>query len=132
MVNRNAPYTVGYAKPPLKTRFAKGRSGNPRGRPRGRDGIKEVIAKALQAKVTVTEGGRRVQRSKLAIALTQIANKAASGDHRAIRLILDLLPYLENADTTVQSKPDLAADREQGRKLIERLLSSKKDRHNAE
>jgi hypothetical protein len=28
-------YEVGYAKPPLETRFKKGQSGNPRGRPRG-------------------------------------------------------------------------------------------------
>ena len=28
-------YEVGYAKPPLATRFAPGRSGNPKGRPRG-------------------------------------------------------------------------------------------------
>ena len=29
------PYTVGYGKPPKHTRFPKGRSGNPKGRPKG-------------------------------------------------------------------------------------------------
>ena len=28
-------YKVGYKKPPLHTRFQKGQSGNPRGRPKG-------------------------------------------------------------------------------------------------
>jgi hypothetical protein len=33
--NPPRPYTVGYGKPPVHTRFQKGVSGNPRGRPRG-------------------------------------------------------------------------------------------------
>jgi hypothetical protein len=32
---RPGDYEVGYAKPPVKTRFAPGQSGNPRGRPKG-------------------------------------------------------------------------------------------------
>lgn len=34
--SRSSDYDVGYRKPPSKTRFQKGRSGNPRGRPGGR------------------------------------------------------------------------------------------------
>ena len=34
MIEDDKPYEVGYGKPPRHTRFVKGRSGNPRGRPR--------------------------------------------------------------------------------------------------
>ncbi len=33
--DNEADYEVGYGKPPRHTRFKKGRSGNPRGRPNG-------------------------------------------------------------------------------------------------
>jgi Family of unknown function (DUF5681) len=32
---RGGGYQVGYGKPPVHSRFRKGQSGNPRGRPRG-------------------------------------------------------------------------------------------------
>ena len=34
--DKKSDYEVGYGKPPRETRFVKGRSGNPRGRPRAR------------------------------------------------------------------------------------------------
>jgi hypothetical protein len=43
----NADYEVGYGKPPRRTRFRKGRSGNPGGRPRG---VTAGRAKALALK----------------------------------------------------------------------------------
>ena len=67
-------YTVGRGKPPVHTRFKPGQSGNPRGRPRGAVDAKQALQAALGERVTITENGRRVRRSKLEIALTQLAN----------------------------------------------------------
>jgi len=52
-------YKVGYKKPPLHTRFRKGQSGNPRGRPRGSKNFSTLLADALNEPVVVTEDGRR-------------------------------------------------------------------------
>ena len=42
-------YEVGYGKPPLHTRFQKGKSGNPKGRPRGKKNMSTLLSTALNA-----------------------------------------------------------------------------------
>jgi hypothetical protein len=93
-----AAYKVGRGRPPLETRFTPGVSGNPRGRPRGSRGVSAVIAAALAEKVTVTENGKRRSISKLEAAAKQLANKAAGGDAKAAKLIIDLLHQSETRD----------------------------------
>ena len=40
-------YDVGYKKPPKRTQFKPGQSGNPRGRPKGTKNLKTDLAEAL-------------------------------------------------------------------------------------
>ena len=81
-------YEVGYGKPPAHTQFQKGWSGNPRGRPRGSKNNATLLNEALNQKVAINENGQRRQISKREAMFTQIANKAAQGDHRAIQTVL--------------------------------------------
>jgi hypothetical protein len=117
-------YEVGYKKPPLHTRFQKGRSGNPQGRPPGSSSVSTLLASAVRAKVTVVEGGRRVKKSKLEVAFTQMVNKAAGGDLKAQSLLMRLLPLLDPKEAQGAVTPDMAADRELARKLAARLAGS--------
>lgn len=78
-------YTVGYGRPPTHSQFKPGKSGNPQGRPKGAANLTTLIAKAMNEKVVVQEGGRRRTITKAEAAAKQLANKAASGDLRAIR-----------------------------------------------
>jgi hypothetical protein len=64
-------YEVGYGKPPRHTRFAKGQSGNPRGRPCGAKNFTTLLEEALDEPVTVTENGGRRKVSKRQAIVTQ-------------------------------------------------------------
>jgi hypothetical protein len=83
-------YTVGKGKPPQHTRFQKGHSGNPKGHRKGSRNVATLLEQALNERVVVTENGKRKTITKLEAMLKQLANKAASGDHRAIKLLMPL------------------------------------------
>lgn len=89
----NPDYAVGYGKPPVATRFKKGESGNRSGRPKPQADKaslgKELVA-AMSELITVTENGRQKKITKLQAALKQISNKAALGDTKSLRLLVQL------------------------------------------
>lgn len=92
MVDRERlSHSVGFRRPPRHTRFKKGRSGNPRGRPKGTLNVATTLRKALSAPVKVTERGKSKTMTKLDVAIQQQTNKAAAGDGRALKLLGQLL-----------------------------------------
>jgi hypothetical protein len=89
-------YQVGYGKPPRHTQFAKGQSGNPRGRPSGSKNLATLVSEALNEMVIVAEDGGRRKISKCKAIVTQIVNKAAKADLRAIKILLEILREIES------------------------------------
>lgn len=83
-------YIVGKGKPPEHTRFQKGQSGNPTGRRKGSKNVATLLEQVLNERVVVTENGKRKRITKLQAMLKQLANQAASGDHRAIKQLMPL------------------------------------------
>jgi hypothetical protein len=84
-------YDIGYGKPPAHTRWPKGQSGNPRGRPRAGDDLASAVVKAAREKIPVTEHGRTRRRTKLEVAMIQVFNNAARGALPAVRLAVQLV-----------------------------------------
>jgi hypothetical protein len=81
---------VGYCSPPESTRFQKGVSGNPKGRPKGSLNFVMALTKALRENIVINEHGRRRTITKLEAAVKQLVNKAAGGDLRAVRHLTEL------------------------------------------
>ena len=90
-------YEVGKCTPPKHSRFKKGQSGNPKGRPRGSFSLRTMLERALGAKASFTEKGRQKFKKKWEIAMMQLANRAAKGDLAAIRLVFTYRSLLESA-----------------------------------
>ena len=77
---------------PKTGRFPAGASGNRKGRPRkNSDPPDGPLARALNERVPVTEGGRVKRVRKRDVAFKQLANKSAGGDLRATKLAEDLV-----------------------------------------
>ena len=115
---KKGDYEVGYGKPPCETRFQKGQSGNPRGRPCGAKNLKTRVREALKEPVLVTENGRRRKVTKGEAIITQLVNRAANADLRAVKILLDLLRDIE-AET--EPAAETSAFSEADEKVLEQL-----------
>lgn len=102
------PTGVGYGNPPKHSRFAKGVSGNPKGRPKGAFNLATVLWRTLQERVVVNENGVRRTVPKLEAALKQLVNQAASGDLTAIRQLTALTVFTQPEADGVRKETVLA------------------------
>jgi Family of unknown function (DUF5681) len=84
------PYDVGFAKPPAHGKFKNGKSGNARGRPKGSENLGKVAVEEFSEMVEIHEHGKRRKLPKQRVAMRQLANKAATGDPKAIALLLEI------------------------------------------
>ena len=112
-------YEVGYRKPPGHTRFKKGQSGNPKGRPAGAKNLSTLLSEALNEPVVVTENGGHRKITKREAIVTQLVNRSATADLRAIKILLDILRDIEGQ--TEPASPETSAFTAADEKVIEQL-----------
>jgi hypothetical protein len=87
----NTDYEVGYGRPPVHTRFKKGQSGNPQGRPKGSKNFGTQVASTFARKISVHERGKERRISMAEAILLKLTAKAIAGDMTATRLAISLL-----------------------------------------
>ena len=81
-------YTIGFGKPPIGSRFKRGISGNPKGRPKHSKNLKTLIRQALTAPIAVKEGAHSRRVSKLeGVVLRQLQGALKGNDRAALAII---------------------------------------------
>ncbi|MBN9597946.1 MAG: hypothetical protein J0G36_21665 [Afipia sp.] len=103
---------VGYGKPPTKTRFKPGQSGNPRGRPKSSVNLKTDLRSELSERIHIREGERSLKVSKQRAMLKALVAKALKGDARAANVVLTLVGRLFEPEAAAEEVPALTSDDE--------------------
>jgi hypothetical protein len=91
---------VGYGRPLRHTRFKKGQSGNPKGRPGSAKNLSTLLCEALNERVIIAENGGRREISKRQAVIKQIVNQSAKGDWRTAKLLFDIPAGHRKSDRT--------------------------------
>lgn len=105
MAEGTGNYDVGYGKPPKGTRFVKGQSGNRKGRPKGSKNLDTIVNKVGRQRVRVTGNNGSRSITKLEASVTQLINKAAAGDLRAINQLVNLQRICEESERATGPPP---------------------------
>ena len=99
----------GYKNAPDHTKFKKGQSGNPGGRPKGAKGIKTLLARELKASITIQQDGkkRRIRRSEALV--KGLVNDALHGRDRPREKVLQYADAIEH-DCQQREAQELSAE----------------------
>src|SRR5665213_2730176 len=83
--------TVGYKRPPRGSRFNKGRSGNSKGRPKGRPNFAEITRDLFNAKTKIRVGEQTLYMPTGEAIIRKLMVDATRGNHRSLMALLDII-----------------------------------------
>jgi hypothetical protein len=118
-------YEVGYKRPPKRTQFKKGQSGNPRGRQAGARNFETDLREELAEPLRVREPGKRPYSvTKQRAVLKRLFSDAVSGKPQSIKLVFDLINRSKQDDQPFDAEGVVTLDDQEIVKgFIRRYLS---------
>jgi Family of unknown function (DUF5681) len=123
-------YKIGYGKPPKSGQFKRGKSGNPKGRPRASLKLATDLAAELNEQITVREDGKPRRVSKQRALIKSLMAKALQGDVRANAAVLALyarvITDLPDDEDSIVEENELQIVRQFAPGLLKSTASAKK------
>lgn len=106
-------YEVGFRRPPKKTQFKPGESGNKRGRPKGNKNFKTDFLEEFQERIVIREGDRSKKVTKQRAYVKKIYNDSMKGNTRSASLVMSAIGrYLDPGAQELET-PDKLTDDDQ-------------------
>lgn len=113
----------GYRNPPENSRFKKGCSGNPAGRPKGSKNTLKLLDAVLEQKIKIQQEGKTISITKKQAMLMQLVNSAVKGD---IKAIAALFPYLMQLDMKEEKTIESSKLSQNDEEIIKQYLQQNK------
>lgn len=88
---RARDYAVGYGKPPKGGQFKKGKSGNPKGRPKGSRNKGSIIRNIIDRKVVVRENGKERKTTVFEAAMEKLVATGLNGTMNDLIKLVQLI-----------------------------------------
>jgi hypothetical protein len=115
---------VGYCHPPKHSQFPPGRSGNPKGRPKGAKNETTIWRSILNRKIAIREGGRERKVTVLEALMLKSVEDGFKGNVKALAFVLNRYRFAEG-DTPPENEIS-QDDREVIESFLKRLEAKPK------
>lgn len=103
-------YSVGYCRPPLHSRFQSGKSGNPKGRPRGQKNFRTILKDVLKQRIELTEGDKKRWLTKGEALILTLVNGALASKPKAAEAVISLARVAGLLDEEVSAESPIVQD----------------------
>jgi len=138
-MSKSEVYEIGYRKPPRKSQFKPGTSGNPKGRKKGTLNLKTDLEQELSERIRIREGDQDKTVSKQRAMLKALMSKSLKGDARAVSILVTLIgkffvEELSDVQTDLESNDLKIIDDFLKRRIVQTaelpLIDAQKDENN--
>ena len=120
---RPQPYAIGYGKPPVHSRFKRGQSGNPRGRPKAAHSLRTFVSDILLEKVPIRANGQDRKITRLEALLLKQVELAGKGNPRALEKLIHLFMTLVPDEAEKTKAPTTAELTETDQSILAELAT---------